>query len=314
MIPFHQKADPSMSALKFVDPTDCIFWLSWIYFDFDFCCCISASDYELRYSTTRQDLIERFERGHRVTEDVNGRYIVPQASGNVETVTVAMPSVHRDVVYYFAIRTKDDVQSHRAKLSNIVQVLVKKTPRKPPPPGKTDPPPTTVIKTGKKQTGSHGTDGLVTADWTIILAVVVAFLVFVVIISIVIYLLFRRRKEPRRGPIQTKLGPDKAHIVAQLGAHAPATMSPVQSWPASTLLNHYDKVEEARMRKQPPPIMTYKDECDTKNCSNNDPGSVRSSLSDKDEKMRLDTSPDLTSSTPSLTPSANLSLRRVTQV
>lgn len=239
---------------------------------------------------------------------------------------IAMPPASEDVIYYFAIRAKDEILNHRAKLSNIVQILVKKTPSKPTQPGYTNPPPTTVIATGKKQ--SHDSRDPLVTDWTIIIIVILSFLVFVIIIAAIIYVLFRRRKEPRRGnsvlmpsTIPTKHNNNKAHIVAQLGApDHDYSMSPVQSWPASTLLNHYDKVEEARQRNQPPPIMSadrlqYDDGNSMSTVKHGDSKeSIHSSVTDKDEKLHMDTSPDLTSSTPSLTPSANLSLRRVTQV
>ncbi|RWS05834.1 calcium-activated chloride channel regulator 1-like isoform X2 [Dinothrombium tinctorium] len=52
-------------------------------------------------------------------------------------------------------------------------------------------------------------------------------------------------------------------------------LSPVQSWPAEVLLNHYAEVQQAKARKEPPPIIRLDDLTNISNSSNPSLGNAR---------------------------------------
>lgn len=215
--------------------------------------------------------------------DVDGPYYEPpKPFGTTQTATVRLKSNQSPL--YFAIRAFDE-EGNAGPVSNIVEVVV-------------IPPPTTTStstqsssswggngngngaggSTGPSSGARSNRDKLNAAQLALIIAVPLA--VLLVGIIVIILLMARRRKAPppkkstengsaQPPPLPAKiprddLPPQVTPIADEDLKQTPpgridSSISPVNSWPASVLLDHYNKVQQAKQRHEPPPIMMVED-------------------------------------------------------
>uniref|UniRef100_A0A147BHD2 Putative calcium activated chlorine channel n=1 Tax=Ixodes ricinus TaxID=34613 RepID=A0A147BHD2_IXORI len=241
-----------------------------------------ASRYELKSFKDKLNARQRFSsHGQQVSQwDVDGPfYEPPRPFGTTQTATVRLKSNQSPL--YFAIRAVDD-EGNAGPVSNVVEVVV-------------IPPPTTTSTSTQPSSswGSGGTAGtqehssgtrssrdkLNAAQLALIIAVPLA--VLLVGIIVIILLMARRRKAPppkksaengnaqQPPPLPAKiprddLPPQVTPIADEDSKQTPpgrldSSISPVNSWPASVLLDHYNKVQQAKQRHEPPPIMMVED-------------------------------------------------------
>ncbi|XP_077866532.1 calcium-activated chloride channel regulator 1-like, partial [Saccoglossus kowalevskii] len=82
----------------------------------------TASYYEIRYSTSFDEVLDNFEEANLLTNDdlIQGNISSPLPSGSTETYIVLMPTKGTGTTYYFAVRAIDDV-GNQGELSNIAQ-------------------------------------------------------------------------------------------------------------------------------------------------------------------------------------------------
>ncbi|CAN7989117.1 unnamed protein product, partial [Ixodes hexagonus] len=242
-----------------------------------------ASRYELKSFKDKLNARQRFSsHGQQVSQwDVDGPfYEPPRPFGTTQTATVRLKSNQSPL--YFAIRAVDK-EGNAGPVSNVVEVVV-------------IPPPTTTSTSTQPSSswGSGGTAGtqghssgtrssrdkLNAAQLALIIAVPLA--VLLVGIIVIILLMARRRKAPppkksaengnaaqQPPPLPAKiprddLPPQVTPIADEDSKQTPpgridSSISPVNSWPASVLLDHYNKVQQAKQRHEPPPIMMVED-------------------------------------------------------
>ncbi|KAL3222904.1 hypothetical protein MRX96_049910, partial [Rhipicephalus microplus] len=196
---------------------------------------------------------------------------------------------------YFAIRAIDD-QGNAGQVSNVVEVVIIPPPTTTS--TSTQPSSSWGSGSGTAGgAGAHGQpsgsrstrDKLNAAQLALIIAVPLA--VLLVGIIVIILLMARRRKAPppkkstdngttsQPPPLPAKIARDdltttvptpqtttpimdddvKQQTTPTTGRLDAAAISPVNSWPASVLLDHYNKVQQAKQRHEPPPIMMVED-------------------------------------------------------
>ncbi|KAK8775611.1 hypothetical protein V5799_031044, partial [Amblyomma americanum] len=251
-----------------------------------------ASRYELKSFKDRLNAQRRFaSHGQLVGQwDVDGPYYEPpKPFGSTQTATVRLKnSQQASPPLYFAIRAVDD-QGNAGPVSNVVEVVI----IPPPTTTSTSTQPSSSWGSGAAGgAGAHGQpsgsrstrDKLNAAQLALIIAVPLA--VLLVGIIVIILLMARRRKAPppkkstdngnasQPPPLPAKIArdditappPQTTPIVDEdvkqttpTGRLDAAAISPVNSWPASVLLDHYNKVQQAKQRHEPPPIMMVED-------------------------------------------------------
>lgn len=252
-----------------------------------------ASRYELKSFKDKLNARRRFaSHGQLVGQwDVDGPYYEPpKPFGATQTATVRLKNGQQQVMpLYFAIRAVDS-DGNAGPVSNVVEVVI----IPPPTTTSTSTQPSSSWGSGTPGgTGAHGQpsgprstrDKLNAAQLALIIAVPLA--VLLVGIIVIILLIARRRKAPppkksaengnasQPPPLPAKIAREditapqqttpivdddvkETTIPAGRGLDATA-ISPVNSWPASVLLDHYNKVQQAKQRHEPPPIMMVED-------------------------------------------------------
>lgn len=252
-----------------------------------------ASRYELKSFKDKLNARRRFASHGRLVGqwDVDGPYYEPpKPFGATQTATVRLKNGQQQVMpLYFAIRAVDS-DGNAGPVSNVVEVVI----IPPPTTTSTSTQPSSSWGSGTPGgTGAHGQpsgprstrDKLNAAQLALIIAVPLA--VLLVGIIVIILLMARRRKAPppkksaengnasQPPPLPAKIAREditapqqttpivdddvkETTIPAGRGLDATA-ISPVNSWPASVLLDHYNKVQQAKQRHEPPPIMMVED-------------------------------------------------------
>lgn len=231
--------------------------------------------------------------------DVDGPYYEPpKPFGATQTATVRLKNGQQptsSAPLYFAIRAIDD-QGNAGPVSNVVEVVIIPPPTTTS--TSTQPSSSWGSGSGTAGgAGAHGQpsgsrstrDKLNAAQLALIIAVPLA--VLLVGIIVIILLMARRRKAPlpkkstdngtasQPPPLPAKIARDdltttvpapqtttpimdddvKQQTTPTSGRLDAAAISPVNSWPASVLLDHYNKVQQAKQRHEPPPIMMVED-------------------------------------------------------
>ncbi|XP_064487993.1 calcium-activated chloride channel regulator 1-like [Ornithodoros turicata] len=232
-----------------------------------------ASKYELKMFNDKSNARHHFSsHGQLIGQwDLDGPYYdPPRPFGAAQTATIRLKTMESPK--YFAIRALDD-EGNAGPVSNVVEVVI-------------IPPPTTTttstqpsspwggsVTSGSPSSGAHSSRDKLTASQ---LALIIAIPLAVLLISIIIIILLmaRRRKAPPAKKSPNNNGsalPPPAKIprddipppapeedLKQTG-RVDSAISPVNSWPATVLLDHYNKVQQAKQRHEPPPIMMVDD-------------------------------------------------------
>lgn len=238
-----------------------------------------ARRYEMKSFNDKVNAHHHFStHGQTISQwDVDGPYFdPPRPFGVAQAATVRLKSNQSPL--YFAIRAVDE-EGNAGPVSNIVEVVII--------------PPATTTSTSTQPSSSWVNGGSVTggspssgarssrdklnaSQLALIIAIPLA--VLVVGIIIIILLIARRRKAP-----PAKKPTDNGNAPPPLPAKIPrddipsqppaldddlkqtppgrvdSSISPVNSWPATVLLDHYNKVQQAKQRHEPPPIMMVED-------------------------------------------------------
>ncbi|KAH7938036.1 hypothetical protein HPB49_019389 [Dermacentor silvarum] len=258
-----------------------------------------ASRYELKSFKDRLNAQRRFaSHGQLVGQwDVDGPYYEPpKPFGTTQTATVRLKNGQpTSTPLYFAIRAVDD-QGNAGPVSNVVEVVIIPPPTTTS--TSTQPSSSWGNGSGTAGgAGAHGQpsgsrstrDKLNAAQLALIIAVPLA--VLLVGIIVIILLMARRRKAPppkkstdngsasQPPPLPAKIARDDLTTTTTVppqqttpimdddikqttptsGRLDATAISPVNSWPASVLLDHYNKVQQAKQRHEPPPIMMVED-------------------------------------------------------
>lgn len=184
---------------------------------------------------------------------------------NEQTVEIQLnESLTRDCTYFFAMRSESE-KGRQSDTSNVIQIFI---------PAEiifTSPPPPTneAIDGGDDtKTGSRSKTGGVDGK---IIGIIVGVCVLVIIICICVYVAFyfiiirpKRKKNDNDGsPRPHRKSSTTTNRDAGDGTEAADewqmennSISPVNSWPSNVLVTHHEKVKEAKLKNQKPPVFT----------------------------------------------------------
>ncbi|RWS07101.1 calcium-activated chloride channel regulator family member 3-like protein [Dinothrombium tinctorium] len=203
--------------------------------------------------------------------------------GEVKTIVSVKVPYQEAGYYYFAIRISGGSKREVSRISNVVSFYMRADISYTTAEGNTDSSSQTKdFKTDDTHSNSFNEAATHLHSWQII--AVVAGSLSVIVFTLLLILCFvinaKRRREGQRtkcpkistpvlqvenksnfNNIQSLNTPSKPPLTENETTlpELTATISPVQSWPADVLLNHYGRVQQAKERREPPPVMRVED-------------------------------------------------------
>ncbi|XP_023221389.1 calcium-activated chloride channel regulator 2-like [Centruroides sculpturatus] len=229
----------------------------------------SASTYEMKYFFHREEVAQFDVNGFSLDDwEYHSKFQkLPYGSHQTLRVELSLEKLRRELKsplgVYFAARAADE-HGNRGEVSNTAEALLE-IPEIP------TPPPTATTETGDDQgDGNHTKDSLKVAGGGLsalqigmIVGIIAGALVIIMVLICVV--LMRKRKTSRKQRKFEKKDikrPSIDYLEENNKKNSNSTLnhlSPVQSWPANVLMDHYDRVQEAKQKNVSVPIMKVED-------------------------------------------------------
>nr|XP_042895297.1 calcium-activated chloride channel regulator 4A isoform X2 [Parasteatoda tepidariorum] len=193
----------------------------------------TAQEYQLRVFKSKEDAQKNFGSAYiaKLNEwNIHGSILIPHKSGTAENVIVELKNLTTGI-YFLALRSVSS-SGKNSEVSNVLEVF------------HTEPiiTPTSIISTTDDSGRPTGDDS---EPQTVLLAVTITFgILFILLILGLVLIIYTRRRRKREEQNEVELNKRKSESNNALcngkDGQNPSAISPVNSWPADSLLSHYE--------------------------------------------------------------------------
>lgn len=230
----------------------------------------NASNYEIKYFDNRNEVRDFSNRGKKLDSWAYHPKLEKLEYGTPQVLKIEIPlrdirNNQKNVIIYFAMRATDE-SDNKGEVSNTVETVISIPDIPTTSPVTTE----TVIENEldhNKMNKFKDNDSKPSAlKIGMIAGICCGVLIIIIIIIATIILVRRRKREPPKKGHKIKKNEIKRvsneyldNIAKKDSDLTMNHLSPIQSWPANVLMNHYDKVKEAKQNNMAAPIMKLED-------------------------------------------------------